>query len=360
MSMTFYVSEPWDYHNWEPVLRHLQDAQVHVVPFWTRAERGEGAAGVRRTLGWLQARGIKAAHGELILEPHLLATLPIIKPRPVSARYCRLVRMQYAVISKQYTYSAKNAEYDCVLVASRFGRDLLARHGVRTEVVGYPKLDDVFNGVLTRARARTQLGIPPDRTVVLYAPTFGSDCAVERVAAAFAGLSGSIDLLLQLHPVSYVAERERFTTLPLRFRWIDEADASIATVVAADAVVTDYSGVAFEACAIDRPVVLLDNPDLDATEDVERLYRDFAPRVVQPQELCAAVEGALAHPERFAQQRAHYRERFFEHHGQAGRRAAEALRGLEAEAKVARGRDVDVFYNRLRALETHLQFAGMR
>ena len=356
VSITVCVSEPWDYHNWEPVLRHLQGAQVYVLPFWARIQLGQGEQAQARTIEWLRQRGVQAQTGPFVLEPHVLATLPIL-PRMVDVRYSRQVRMLYAVISKAYTYSAKNLEYDCVLVASAFGRDLLARHGVRAEVVGYPKLDDAFNGRIDRRTARERLGLPSDRPVVAYLPTFGEGCSAERFREAIGELPAEVEVVLQLHPVSYIGELHRFAGYPPRVRWIGEQDATIATLIAADVVVTDYSGAAFEACALDRPVVLLDDPALPQTEDVERQYRDFAPRVCEPAGLRAAVEQALAHGEQFAERRAHYRERFFEHHGQGGRRAAEALRGLSEESRRERERDVDALYNRLRALEAHLHLA---
>ena len=40
---------------------------------------------------------------------------------------------------------------------------LMDRHGVRAHVVGYPKLDDVFNGVLSREVARERLGVSPQK-----------------------------------------------------------------------------------------------------------------------------------------------------------------------------------------------------
>lgn len=354
MSITVCVSEPWDYHNWEPVLRHLQGVHVQVLPFWARVELGQGQQAQARTTEWLRRRGVRVQTGPFVLEPHVLGTLPIL-PRMVHPRYSRQVRLLYAVISKAYTYSAKNVGYDCVLVASSFGADLLARHGVRTEVVGYPKLDDAFNGRIDRRLARQRLGLPQDRPVVLYAPTFGEGCSAERFREAFAQLPPEVEVVMQLHPVSYIAELARFAGYPARVRWIGEEDASIATLVAADVIITDYSGAAFESCALDRPVVLLDDPALPQTDDVERLYRDFGPRVSDPQQLRGAVEQSLTYPEAFAQQRAHYRERFYEHHGQGGRRAADALRGLAEEARRAREHDVDAFYNRVRALEAHLQ-----
>jgi len=338
VSILLNIHEPWHYSNWEPVLRHLEpgEAQVWVTPWLHRGpDLVSQQRAQARTVGWLERQSIPYLTGDLSYFPHVLATLAI-EERLVPIDQSRQVRMLYAVISKRYTYSELNRICDRVMVASDFGRKLMERHRVRADVVGYPKLDDVFNGVLTRETVRQRFGLDPNRKLVLYAPTFDKLCSVERFAAAFDGLDPSIDLLVQLHPVSYVKELDRFAELGPRFGWVPEEHAGIAALIAADLVVTDYSGVTFEACAADIPIVLLDDPELEPSDDVEMVHRDVGPRVSDPAGLKDAVEEELTRPERWATQRAYYRETFFDHRGTAGPRAAEVLRELELEAHEAR------------------------
>lgn len=340
MSIVLNIHEPWHYSNWEPVVRHLRpgEARIWVTPWMHRgADLVTQQRAQARTLGWLEQQGIQGIAGDLPHDPDVLATLAI-EERLVPPERSMQVRMLYAVISKKYTYSELNRLCDAVMVASEFGRSLMERHGVRAHVVGYPKLDDVFNGVLTREVARQRLGLDPDRKVVLYAPTFAGMSSVDRFAAAFDTLDDSIQLLVQLHPVSYVKELSRYGQLGERFGWIPEDLAGPLALVASDLVVTDYSGVTFEACAADIPIVLLDDPTVEPSEDVEVKYRDVGPRVDDPAGLKEAVEEEITRPERWAERRQHYRERFFGFPGQAGAQAAEALREFARE-NLARRRE---------------------
>lgn len=354
MSMYFCVQHPWYYRNWEPVLKHFEpgEAAIYVSPWYSHLPQDPQvhARQQQQTLDWLRARGVEAVTGAWEIEPHVFAT-HAIEQRVVGQRWSKQVRLLYAVISKKYTYSAMNGSYDCVLVASQFGANLLRQHGVRTQVVGYPKLDPWFDGTLTKAKARERLGLDPDRTIVLYAPTFGGLCAHETYAQALNELDLDVEFVGQLHPVTYMTELQRFAgTLP-RARWIEPEEAGIHVLAAADAIITDYSGVTFEACAMDVPVLLLDKPGVAPSEDVEVKYRDAGPRVMSAEELRPRLEELLASPERWAERRAHYRETFYEHHGDAGRRAANAFRQMAEEAKRAREQDVDRIYTRMRALE---------
>ena len=97
--------------------------------------------------------------------------------------------------------------------------------------------------------------------------------------------------------------------------------------------------------------MLLDQPELEMTECVERVYRDAGARILEPTQLRAAVLESLAHPERLAERRAHYRESFYDHHGTAGHRAAQALLDNVEHSQRARRRDVDQIYTRMRRLE---------
>jgi len=219
MSIVLNIHEPWHYSNWEPVVRHLDpgEARIWVTPWVHRShDLVAQQRALARTLGWLEHHGIEGLVGDLPFDPGVLGTLAI-EERMVPPERSMQVRMLYAVISKKYTYSELNRLCDAVMVASEFGRSLMDRHGVRAHVVGYPKLDDVFNGVLTREVARQRLGLDPERQVVLYAPTFAGMSSVDRFAAAFDTLDDSLQLLVQLHPVSYVKELARYGRLGERF-----------------------------------------------------------------------------------------------------------------------------------------------
>ena len=354
MSITICVQHPWHYRNWEPVLKHFDDdeATIHVSPWRAHLPKDPAVhrAHLQSTLSWLEERGVTATHGPWSVEPHVFATLAI-EPRMVGQKWSKQVRMLYAVISKQYTYSQLNRHYDSVLVASEFGASLLARHGVRTQVVGYPKLDPWFDGSLTRASARAALGIPDDRTLIVYAPTLEPMCAHETFADALRELDLDAEMIVQLHPVSYLAEGCRFEHSLPEARVMPPEEAGIHVVAAADALITDYSGVTFEACAMDVPVLLLEKPGVEPTEDVERRYRDAGPRVFDPSELRPRLEELLASPHRWAERRAFYRDEFFAHHGDAGRRAAEAFRQLAAEAFFFNDTATTEIYTRMRQLE---------
>lgn len=211
-----------------------------------------------------------------------------------------------------------HANYDVCLVSSRhvapayaeaFGQPL---ERFRADL-GIPRTDVLF-GEERRARIVTDLrrryAVPPDRRVVLYAPTFRGDSIGAARTAGLPdwatlrdGLADDHVLLVRLHPFirhALVIDRELdgFVTDVSDHPDINEL------LLLADALVTDYSSVIFEFALLGRPIVFF-APDLDAYERERGFYLDYRADVPGPvtsttHELVAALRTPTPDLERVA------------------------------------------------------------
>ena len=160
----------------------------------------------------------------------------------------------------------------------------------RMERVGSPRCDILFRDSTTwRQRIREQYGIPQKAHILLFAPTFraGSQARqrtveAERVQLDFqavldalaARTGGKWYLLLRLHPqvAAHLAE------YPLVDKNVQHvADASqygdaYELLAASDALLTDYSSLAFDAGFIAMPVFLYADDLASYQSDRNRLY----------------------------------------------------------------------------------------
>ncbi|MCH7550533.1 MAG: CDP-glycerol glycerophosphotransferase family protein [Proteobacteria bacterium] len=107
-------------------------------------------------------------------------------------------------------------------------------------------------------------------------------------------------------------------------------------LLSADVLVSDASGVIFQYLALDRPIVLITNPErakdtahYDA-EAIEWRWRDVGEEITNVADLAAAVDRALADPGKRAGKRAEYRKLLFDDltDGGAVRRIVEEVSGL--------------------------------
>jgi CDP-glycerol glycerophosphotransferase (TagB/SpsB family) len=146
---------------------------------------------------------------------------------------------------------------------------------------GQPKSDGLLRTLPAREAARRQLGLPPERFTVLYAPSFEycSSLASHGSEIIESLLSQEINVIIKPHPAFYSKARmadgfneeipkagdwseriRRYDGLPhCLFREDNSLDPSLA-IAASDVVLTDYSGIAFDGILLDRGMVYWDCP----------------------------------------------------------------------------------------------------
>ena len=177
--------------------------------------------------------------------------------------------------------------FDYFLVRSEYDvRTLIESFGMRAEPlrIGYPRNDSLLAADRDeRGRElRERLGFPPDRKVVLYAPTYR--CAdtvfqpgfdLERFAAEF---GDTHTLLIRAHYLNTV-------TVPVNARHavLDLSAHPDVTelILASDALITDYSSVIFDYALFDRPMLFF-SPDTASYREERGTYFDLTERAPGP------------------------------------------------------------------------------
>ena len=180
-------------------------------------------------------------------------------------------------------------------------------------LVGMPKADCLVDGSISRNGVLERHGLDPDRTTVLYAPTWtrfsslnamGEKLVSGLVAAGHTVLvklhensldraafinSGGVDWTARLQPILARGHG----------RLITSSDAS-AWLVAADVLITDHSSIGFEYLLLDRPVIRISMPELISGADIARDYVDMmaaaSTTVDDAAEAVMSVEKAVSDP----------------------------------------------------------------
>ncbi len=257
------------------------------------------------------------------------------------------VWVRHGLISKNTTcYSAKVSDFACM--TSEASRDWYIEHGgcPRRDfwITGYVQMDPLFrNDPLPMTFA-----LPADRRTVLYAPTWNAALSSapvlgDRLVELIRGGRRDLSIVIKPHPVIAARHPDWMVT------WcaLAEADADVhlvedpATDVmpylkAADLLITDVSSVIFEYLAVDRPIILITNPDRYTAsafdpEGIEWRWRDVGEELYDVEGLPAAVDRALNDPRLGAERRAYYRRQLFGDltDGRAAERLVEKVSELE-------------------------------
>jgi len=223
-------------------------------------------------------------------------------------------------------------------------RDLTGFSAERIWITGYIDADPLFRG----ASAPLPVDLPDSGKVVLYAPHFlpeRSSVPLLRkdMMRLLVGSRDDIHVVTRPHPRIIEAGGEWlewFRDSDRRhpnFDLIEDMSLALSALMpAADALVSDVSSSAFQFLALDRPIVLIDNPGrLEPGDGADPLalrnaWRDIGEDIVDVSQLAAAVGRAVDGPDRFAAARARRRRELFGDltDGRAAERIAERIAAL--------------------------------
>jgi len=218
-------------------------------------------------------------------------------------------------------------------------KGLLREDDPRIAMIGMPKLDPLANGEIDTASLRAELELDPALPVVLYAPsgTYSSITtngleAIERLQQM------PINLLIKLHDTSLDFRRNKKDWLAQvkkraggQVRVVEGFDI-VPYLAAADLMISDFSSAANEFLLRDRPLVFLATPEKYEINkerwDNEVWGQKVGVVVNALDELAAAVEHGLAHPEEMSDIRRAAAADMFYQPGTATDRAVQAIYDL--------------------------------
>ncbi|MGH8636966.1 MAG: CDP-glycerol glycerophosphotransferase family protein [Burkholderiales bacterium] len=230
--------------------------------------------------------------------------------------------------------------YDCVAFPNEGRRNAYVAAGIVSEdravLVGYPKADVLIAESGQARPAAAALGLDSSRPTAIFAPTFSPASALhvagERIIETL--LASGCNVIAKLHDrsmdtdprysggIDWPQRLARFNGP--RFLFAASGD-STPYVLASDVMVTDHSSIGFEFCALDRPLIVFDVPELITSARINRqkveLLRSAATVVASAPALEAAVRNALAAPDTRSPERRRAAEEVFYHPGSATARA---------------------------------------
>src|SRR5262249_153668 len=207
------------------------------------------------------------------------------------------------------------ASFDCLMFINDDRRQrylevgLVPDSSLAAPLVGYPKLDSLVDGSLDREHVARSLGFTSSAPTVLYPPPWsppsslnpmGED-VIDRLAAE------GLQVIVKLHDRSYdrrlrgsggidwAARLKKYDDHP-SIRVAQDPDGT-ALMAVSDAMVSDHSSIAFEYTLLDRPIVIIDRPDLIEHARINpekvRQLRSAAVVVREPRDVVKSVLGTL-------------------------------------------------------------------
>ena len=246
----------------------------------------------------------------------------------------RLVSLQYGLAKEPHNYGDWRAFGDLALCMGPYSVDRIAPF-CQAISVGNLSLDayvarkDFFRDSCMELLPSFVAG----RKTVLYVPTWGDLSSIDIYTEAIAALQSFYNVIVKLHHNTYLLEKKRLQNtiklLPVALH--TKACELHALIDLADLVVSDYSGVIFDALLHDKPVVLLDIPEplssakLDKNS-LEWCHRnEFGLNVATPAALHGAIDELLNSSNNRNKSAKEWQQRLFDFGEKSSERAAAAL-----------------------------------
>jgi CDP-glycerol glycerophosphotransferase len=209
----------------------------------------------------------------------------------------------------------ESRRWDVLLAQNAYSERILRKayafFGRPIWVEGYPRNDALTTG--DSAAVRAALGIGADERVLLYAPTWRDDRAemVDFIDAELLARQANAVVLVRGHSRTLEQGRDRAGARVIDVTGYPE---TARLLLAADALITDYSSVMFDFSVTGKPMYFL-VPDIDHYRGQLRgFYFDLAERAPGPlvrtqEELTAALDDA-GHVAAYADRYAAWRKQF--------------------------------------------------
>jgi len=262
---------------------------------------------------FLIERGIKWIPEEQIIpyHPDIIVMADADFMNGIDRIGARIVNVNHGLISKGIFYSdspltGRENSADLICVPGPYHRDALKRRVYKPVIVsGLVKFDRIFSGEITRDTVLNKLGIDPQKKVILFAPTFNKELSAVPIVtdSVCDWVSDDVHLVIKLHNASPPEWFELYRLIgdsDPRITLVDDLDIT-PCLVAGDVMVSDVSSAFMEFIALDKPVVLLNNPlrtrfiGFDP-RDIEYTWRRVGLEVDKTEDVPRAIEISLNNP----------------------------------------------------------------
>ncbi len=263
----------------------------------------------------------------------------------------KIVNVGHGTISKGYyftnsVWTERENWVDLLCVPGQYAEDKL-KPILKTKVVatGMAKLDPVFRGEYSREQLCRQLGLDERKKLILYAPTFNLFLSsLYNFADRMSELhSQSYYVLFKLHGSSMPRLIQQYRDLAQQYpNFIYIEDNNIAPYIGGcDLMISDVSSASMEFMALDKPVILYNNPERKNyhgynPDNIEYLWRDLATEVDSFDELKAALPSLLNGDDRSAIRQRYAQQLFADRTGNAAHNIWQATKTL-TDADISSG-----------------------
>jgi len=249
------------------------------------------------------------------------------------------VQVFHSLPIKKHFFYPPLLDYDLMLIPGEYHKNELVKRlalkdtDERLKVVGWPRVDDFFNGEFDRNQIMNKLGLDTRRRTLMYAPTWGWGYGNESLFARHLGPEHEVfealchkvkemelNFIVKLHSLSFYGNNKELINIANKYGviWLTKEISGFQIdpnpfLWITDILISDISGIITDFLVLDRPIIYIDpDEELDAWDGADMPKNFRVGHVVKTfDELVNAINDSISYPERFKDQRQALRLKLF-------------------------------------------------
>jgi hypothetical protein len=265
----FYLQTPFHYYLYETIINELVQKKVkcHLLlndAIYCNNEWSEMYLGLVKFIEKLDRGDIDAFLISTVREIGYIHDC-IVSPyftNELNGLGRKNVRLIYGLAKDDWNYSRWNIFYDKILCYGDYDYKKLNIYN-NCRIIGNPRFDNWFNNKLPGKNEivkQYRLKFENNRETILYAPTYGELSSIDKWTEKIEELGENFNLIIKIHHgTAYLkSEMRRKKLLYRKFENVfDDSVNLLHLLKLSDYVLSDYSGVIFDALLAQKKVVLL-------------------------------------------------------------------------------------------------------
>jgi CDP-glycerol glycerophosphotransferase (TagB/SpsB family) len=316
--LIFYCADPIDYEMFLPIKRFLPEITI--------------IAKNKKSGKYLELRNVKYKR-----LPSFPKVVIMGRQTPYKFPVNRIIKIGFdhgLYQFKRWT-SAKNYNgFDIYFVSSDEQVKTAFSRGIYSvKAIGYPKLDDAFNGVYEKEfleKLKIKIGIDQEKKTLIFTSTWNVAglSAIEKWINEIESLSDNYNILVTVHTWTKKVYVDKLRSFKKIF-FIEDYNVTPYLMIS-DLLVGDYSSIIGEFCAFDKPIITFRVQDSGRTiPEIQRLLKSISRQVENFEELKKEITASLNNPEEKKRERQEANKLlFYKLDGQAGKRAADEIKQI--------------------------------
>lgn len=317
-SVIFYCADPLDYEMFLPIKKYLYDVTI--------------VAKNKKTKNYLSEKGIAfksmpAFPNAVIMarhEPYKFPVKKIIK-----------IGFDHGLYQFKRWTSPKNYNgFNVYFVSSKRQVETAKSMGINsTFAIGYPKLDNAFNGFYNEkylSDLKKKINIDPNKKTIIFTSTWNVEglSALPRWIDEVHKLTDQYNILFTVHTWTEQKYIDKLRSIKSAY-FIEEYDATPYLLIA-DIFVGDYSSIIGEFCALNKPIITFKVLESSRTiKEITELIKSISIQINNFNELPSAIQVCLENPnEKSFERKAANELMYFSLDGKAGERAGNKIKEL--------------------------------